>query len=74
MFEKLVEAGGHKLHADPDVGLGDETAETLHDVGAVVRLEHHLQVHRDSLVLLPVARPPHLLPAQASRKKRKGRK
>lgn len=41
--------------------VGDKRAEALHDVGAVVALEHHVQVHEDPLVLLLVSRAPHLL-------------
>ena len=39
MFEKLVEAGGHKLHADPDVAGRDEAAQAYNDSGAVVGLD-----------------------------------
>ena len=60
MLEELVEAGGHELHADPDVGGGDEAAEADDDVAAVDRLEHHVQVHDDPLSLVAVARPTHL--------------
>ena len=60
MLEELVEAGGHELHADPDVGGGDEAAEADDDVAAVDRLEHHVQVHDDPLRLVAVARPTHL--------------
>ena len=61
LLEQLVEARGHELHADPDVCVGDEAAQTLDDVRTVVRLEHHIQIHRDALVLLRVPAPPHLL-------------
>ena len=32
LLEELVEASGHQLHADPDVGVGDEAAEAEHDL------------------------------------------
>ena len=60
VLEELVEARGHELHADPDVGGGDEAAEADDDVAAVDRLEHHVQVHYDPLRLVAVARTPHL--------------
>ena len=60
VLEELVEAGGHELHADPDVGGGDEAAEADDDVAAVDRLEHHVQVHQDPLRLVAVPRPSHL--------------
>lgn len=60
-LEQLVKAHGHQLHADPHVRVADEAAEALDNVLAVVGLEHHIQVHQDALVLLRVARAPHLL-------------
>lgn len=41
--------------------IGDEGPEALHNVGAVVALEHHVQIHEDALVLFLVPRAPHLL-------------
>lgn len=49
--------GGASQPSPPMAGgahVGDEGAEALDDVGAVVALEHHVQVHQDPLVLLPV--------------------
>ena len=39
----------------------DEGADTLNDVGTVVRLDDDVEVHDDSLVVLVVAGPSHLL-------------
>lgn len=58
---QLVEASRHQFHADPDVGLGDETSQALNDLRAAARLEYHIQVHRDSFGLFVVARSAHLL-------------
>lgn len=45
----------------PSSHIGDESPEALHNVGAVVALEHHIQIHEDPLVLLLIPRAPHLL-------------
>ena len=45
----------------PSSHVGDESPEALHNVGAVVALEHHVQIHEDPLVLLLIPRAPHLL-------------
>jgi len=60
-LQQLVEAHGHQLHADPHIRIANETAQALHNVLAVVRLEHHIQIHQDALVLLGVASASHLL-------------
>lgn len=44
--------------------VGDKRPKALHNVGAVMALEHHIQVHEDTLVLLLVPRAPHLLHRQ----------
>lgn len=46
---------------EPSSHVGDESPEALHNVGAVVALEHHVQIHEDPLVLLLIPRAPHLL-------------
>lgn len=58
---QLVEASRHQFHADPDFGLGDEAAQALNDLRAAARLEHHIQVHRDSFGLFVVPSSVHLL-------------
>lgn len=45
----------------PSSHVSDESPEALHNVGAVVALEHHIQIHEDPLVLLLIPRAPHLL-------------
>lgn len=65
---EFVEARRHQLHADPNVGFCDETAQALNDVGTVVRLQDHIQVHRDSFGFLVVARSTHLLQMESDKK------
>jgi len=38
-----------------------KSADTLDDIRAAVRLEHDVQIHNDPLVVLIIARTPHLL-------------
>lgn len=60
-FLKLIEAGRHQFHANPHISFVDETSQALNDVGAVMRLQHDIQVHCDSFCLLIVASSAHLL-------------
>ena len=54
---KWADKAGHGSRAY----ISDEGPKTLHDVGAVVALEYHVQVHEDPLVLFLVPRASHLL-------------
>ena len=45
LFEQLVKAHGHELHANPHVARRYEIPETLDNVVAVVALEQHVEVH-----------------------------
>ena len=44
-----------------DTYLRDVASDAVDDEGTVVRLDDHVQIHDDALVLVAVARPTHLL-------------
>lgn len=56
-----MESQQRRRGLDSCAHIGDEGPEALHDVGAIVALKHHIQVHEDPLVLFLVPGAPHLL-------------
>lgn len=60
-LEQFVKTGGHKLHAYPDISFSNKTAQTLHNVRAVVRFQYYVQVHYNPFVFFTVTGSSHLL-------------
>lgn len=70
LCQERLREGAEKQGLGSEAHVGDEGPEALHDVGAVVTLEYHVQVHEDPLVLFLVPRASHLLHRMAGEGRR----
>lgn len=59
--QERLKVVGKKKGLGNQAHIGDKGPKALHDVGAVMTLEYHIQVHEDPLVLFLVPRASHLL-------------
>lgn len=54
--------------------IGDYCSIALNDVRTVVTLQHNIQIHEDSLILVFITRPPHLLQGKTHTKETRSHK